>query len=436
MGLLLVVASASCRQVFGIDDPSAGDAGSTGDAPAAIDAMTCAAASVECVGPDSLRTCTAPGVAPMFDACSWGCLGVGAGTDGNEAPHCGALQPQGGGVTPADLEDMSALADLTLQNATINATTGEILVGQTSVRAAGLGVIAGIDYEVRGKVAVFRMASALLGSVALTGVYPIALVANGDITISGDVDARGACTDRIGGPGGGNGGVSRNTGVGTGGGVGATGDTDAGGGAGYGAVGGAGGTSGFTPAAGGPAYGDATIMALLGGSGGGAGGASSATLSARGGGGGGGVQLVSNASIIVAGSINAGGCGGAGGATAPGGGGGGGGGGTVLLEAPDITVVGAVAANGGGGGGGGASAQPGSNATADAVAAVGGPSNHGDGGAGGNAAHPAGNAGANNAYAGGGGGAVGRLRFETRDGTVSGLGTTSPTPVTATATVQ
>ena len=82
------------------------------------------------------------------------------------------------------------------------------------------------------------------------------------------------------------------------------------------------------------------------------------------------------------------------------------------------------------------SSQPGGNATADAVAAVGGASNHGVGGAGGNAAHPAGNAGANNTYAGGGGGAVGRLRFETRGGTVNGFGTTSPTPVTATATVQ
>ena len=439
MGLLLV---AGCRQVFGIDDPGTGDAGPSGDAPPGPDALVCAAASIDCIGPNTLRTCTERGVEPMFESCGWGCLagadpGSGGGNE-NTSPHCGLLQPQGGAVTPADLQDMSALADLSLSGATINASDGSILLGLTEYRAPGLGVISGIDYEVRGKVAVFRASTVTLGQISLTGAYAVALVANGDITITGDVDARGACADKTGGPGGGNGGTTRNNGSGTGGGVGANAVADGGGGAGYGATGGAGGTGTVIGGAnGGAAYGDATIMALVGGSGGGSSGAQSAALAARGGGGGGGVQLVSNQNMIITGTINAGGCGGFAGTSDPSGGGGGGGGGTVLLEAPAITLVGAVAANGGGGGGGGPGASPGANATADGIAAVGGTSNHGDGGAGGNAAHPGGNAGVNNAtYSGGGGGAVGRLRFETRSGTVNGIGTTSPMPVTATANVQ
>lgn len=438
MGLALVVGAASCRQVFGIDDPSTGDAGSSGDSPVAIDATTCTAATVDCIGANTLRTCSGPGVAPMIESCDWGCLPSSA-SDSNSDPHCGVLQPQGGAVTPADLQDMSALADLALSGATINTSDGSILVGSTQYRAPGLGVIAGVDYEVRGKVAVFRASSVVLGQIALTGAYSVALVANGDITITGDVDARGACTDKTGGPGGGNGGASRSGGVGTGGGAGGNSVGDGGGGGGYGAVGGAGGTGTIVGSGpnGGPAYGDAAIITLVGGSGGGSSGAQTLALAARGGGGGGGVQLVSNRNLTITGTINAGGCGGVAGAGDPSGGGGGGGGGTVLLEAPMIILVGTVAANGGGGGGGGPGSSPGANASADDVASIGGASNHGDGGAGGNAAHPGGNPGANNTtYSGGGGGAVGRLRFETRGGTVNGFGTTSPTPVTATATVK
>lgn len=417
--------------MFGIHDPSAGDAGATDSGPD-IDAMVCTEASLTCAGASTLRTCTAPGVQPMQQHCSWGCIEG----DASKLPHCGVLQPQGGAVTPADLGDMSALADVSASNASINATTGQIVVGQTTLRGPGLGVISGIDYEVRGKVAMFRMRSAVFGAVAIAGAYAVAIVSNGDITVTGAVDAQGPCTDRTGGPGGGAGGTLRGDGAGSGGGGGVTADPDGGGGGGYGSTGGDGGAGFATANTGGASYGDATIMALVGGSGGGAGGEGTAALSARGGGGGGGLQLVSNANVIVTGTINAGGCGGASGANGPGGGGGGGAGGTVLLEAPGITIVGAVAANGGGGGGGGAGSMPGGNATADEIAAIGGASNHGIGGAGGNGAHPAGNAGANNAYSGGGGGAVGRLRFETLTGTVNGFGATSPMPSVAAATVQ
>ena len=429
MGLLLVV---GCRQVFGIHDPGASDDQAI-DAQPDIDAAACTAVAIQCVGPNELRTCSTLGAAPTFDDCGWGCVDDGA----TLGPHCGVLQPAGGAVTPMDLQDMSALADVDLANATVNGTDGSILLGQTTLRAPGLGVISGIDYEVRGKVAVFRMSSALVADVALTGAYAIAIVTNGDLTIGGAVDARGACADKTGGPGGSNGGVNHNVGAGLGGGNNGTSEPDGGAGAGYGAAGGNGGSDGLNVVSGGASYGDAAITALVGGSGGGGGGTTNATASAHGGGGGGGIQLVSNSSIVITGTINAGGCGGLPGITSPGGGGGGGGGGTVLLEAPSISIVGAVAANGGGGGGGGTGAVAGGNATPDAVAAAGGSSPHGAGGAGGNAIHSAGNAGANNlSYAGGGGGAVGRLRFETRGGTTNGFGTTSPMPVIAAANVQ
>ncbi|HEY6039479.1 MAG TPA: hypothetical protein VIV58_34605, partial [Kofleriaceae bacterium] len=70
LGLILV---AGCRQVFGIHDPSAGDAGATDSGPD-IDAMVCNEASLTCVGASTLRTCTAPGVQPMQEHCSWGCI--------------------------------------------------------------------------------------------------------------------------------------------------------------------------------------------------------------------------------------------------------------------------------------------------------------------------------------------------------------------------
>jgi len=430
LGLILV---AGCRQVFGIDDPGAGDAGTIA-ADADVDAMTCTSASLTCIAGSTLQTCTAPGVEPMLEHCGWGCVDG----DAQRLPHCGVLQPHGGALAAADLQDMAALADVSATSATINTSTGQILVGPTTLRAAGLGVIAGIDYEVRGKVAVFRMRTAVLGDVSLTGAYAAALAANGGITITGAIDARGSCTDRIGGPGGSNGGSSRSDGAGPGGGGGVAQGADGGGGAGHVATGGMGGaTIVLGGAPGGPAYGDAMITALVGGSGGGAAGSATTATGARGGGGGGAVQLVSNTSLIITGTINAGGCGGESGGGAPGGGGGGGAGGSVLLEAPTITIAGAVAANGGGGGGGGPGAFSGGNATADAVAAPGGTSGHGAGGDGGALAHPAGNAGAmNSTYPGGGGGAAGWLRFETVDGNVSALGTTSPMPSIAPANVQ
>jgi hypothetical protein len=428
LALLLV---GGCRQVFGIHDPGSDEHG--GDALAIdFDAATCPMASLECLGSDVLRTCTGPGAIAQDTRCGWGCFdadSVGA--------HCGVVQPAGGAVIPTDLQDLDTLAELALEGATIDSSSGTIVVGQTTVRSAGLGVISGIDYEVRGGVAVFRARSALLGDLALTGAYPIAIAVDGDVAITGDIDARGPCTTKLGGPGGAAGGANHNGGSGAGGGGGGNSQTVAGAGAGYGAIGGDGGAGMGNRTTGGPTYGDPLIAALVGGSGGGAGGASVLQQSPHGGGGGGGVQLVSNSRIILTGTINAGGCGGLGGDQITASGAGGGAGGTVLLEAPMISLAGSIGANGGGGGGGGPNGVDGANATTDPAGASGGNSTDGKGGAGGAGSHPAGGLGmSSGTYSGGGGGAAGRLHFESLSGQLDGFGTTSPTPVTSVAVVR
>jgi hypothetical protein len=364
--------------------------------------------------------------------CAWGCLA----SDGT--PHCGALVPRGGAVSQADTTDFTGLTDQNIQSATIDGSGGTITSGNGTIRGAGQGIQNGIDYEVRGGVAIFRMKSVLLdGPITFAGPYAIAIVVDGHLGAAGDFNLHGACTDKSGGPGGFAGGILRNGGGGAGGGAGASGGGGqaGGGGGGYGAVGGSGGTS-TQMVDGGAIYGDATIATLVGGSGGGAGNAMSSNLSARGGGGGGALQLVANGDIAVTGTINAGGCGGAAGAAGPGGGGGGGAGGTLLLEAPTVVITGSMAVNGGGGGGGGVDGTAGATGALGPANALGGDSLQGHGGSGGAGDLPTGTNGQGNMqYCGGGGGGVGRIRLETRTGTIGGLGTVSPPLASSAATV-
>jgi hypothetical protein len=385
------------------------------------DAGPCVMQSAECFG-DVLRTCSGSGVLPVDTTCGWGC-----GSSGS--PHCLQIVPAGGAVMPGDVGlGSDALMDTALVsgNTIINSDDGTIKLGATTLRSAGTGVIAGIDFELRGaNAAMFRFKSLMLvGTVYLRGHRAVALVADGAVDVGAIVDAHGSCAGSAGGPGGFNGGTDGSTGLGDGGGSGSDGQSQGGGGGGYGGRGGDGGNGNDSnsPILGGSASGSDAILVLVGGAGGGGAGAGGGGQNGIGGGGGGALQIVSNMRITIAndGGVNAGGCGGRSGGGGNDGGGGGGAGGTILLEAPTVQILGALAVNGGGGGGGAAGNQlPGGNGSLDrnpalgaagnAVGGIGGAANMLDGMAGGTTG----------GKGGGGGGGVGRIRFNTRGGSAS-----------------
>jgi len=380
------------------------------------DTGECLAANASCVG-DTLRTCARPGASVIETSCSWGC-------ESNGPAHCRRIAPTGGGVVPADLDpdNFAGVVSYSLAG-TIDGGLGTI----NGTAASSLG----IGYQLVNGIAVFRFKDLAVGVVRLTGSQPIALVADGPITIAGAIDVAGPCTTspEIAGAGGGNGGTTSGAdGQLLGGGAGgANTGLGGGGGGGYGGVGGVSGGGEF----GGPSYGDDTITTLRGGGGGGAGkGIGSGSF--VGGGGGGAIQLVSNTSIELAasGSINAGGGGGQRGVDVTDEGGGGGAGGTIVLEAPFVHLgaTSALAVNGGGGGGaGGGTSHAGAAGGLTRTPAAGGTNGAGGaGGDGGAAAVPNGSPGLGGATAGGGGGAVGRIRINTRGGSATIDGVMSP----------
>lgn len=369
----------------------------------------CAAPSTSCASDTVLRTCAAEGATAVETECAWGCVSAAA------TARCGTLMPAGGVITPLDF-DPAGLADIVLTDTTINTDDGEIL----GVRPRDPGVKNGIDFQKPGNASVFRLKSLrITGTVLLAGRRAIAIVAQEAITLEGLVDGRGdpicANAGKDAGPGGFDGGNAKSNAAGPGGGAGTSAGDSGGGGGGHG---GTGGTGGGTGGAGGLAFGRAELSMLVGGGGGGGGGSGNA--SGTGGGGGAALQLASGTSITIAatGDINAGGCGGDQGDGGSDGGGGGGAGGTILLEAPRIVIAGRLAVNGGGGG---TRLGFGGHATLGRTPAPGGiapTTANGNGGPGGAGATLAGGMPVGGTF-GAGGGAVGRMRFHTREGTVT-----------------
>jgi hypothetical protein len=404
----------------------------TGDA-APPDAGACLSApSSECADDLTLRECITVNEQPIDTNCPWGCV------TGNSDSHCGIVRPYGGGAMPDDTDpdNFDGLEPVVLSGATIDGTAGTISGVPDS----------GFDYIPRAgnTIGVFRFKRLTIdGTVKLVGTRAIVLLSDGPIVVSGLLDAKGPCTfDDAAiepGPGGFKGGKENiDSGLGPGGGRVGTAQAGAGGG-GHGGAGGDGGSIplGASGGLGGVVNGTATIDILVGGSGGGA--TAGGGGHARGGGGGGAIQLISNVRITLApgGAIDAGGCGGdsgAGGSTD--GGGGGGAGGAILLEAPVIDGPGTLAVNGGGGGAGDDSEMKETRPTGygeagrlDRAAAAGaiGSATGAGGGRGAAAATYTGEIGAPSAlHAGGGGGAVGRIRLNTRLGTVAATGEMSP----------
>jgi hypothetical protein len=337
-----------------------------------------------------------------------------------------------------------------------NCGTGDLALGTSTIDTTNLtaGTLpAGVTFDATAQsaggaqVAVLHVRgfSVTGGVVKVTGSRPLVIVACGDVTISGTLDASAAGATP------GAGGAASNMGTGAG----AAGQhvgmsTDSGGGgAGFATAGGAGGdASGELQlvarggAAGSP-YGDTAQATLEGGSGGGRGSPGDAQCPTQpGGAGGGAIQIYSTSSIHVTGGINVGGGGGAAGLPCggmfSGAGSGGGSGGALYLQAPSVTIDGTLAANGGSGGGagsGGGSGQPGHNGALDNQPAPGGAGGGPAGGRGGNgaAATTAPETAPNSDFmsgsnSGGGGGAVGRIRILTQAGNYNDNGTISPPP--------
>lgn len=436
------------------------------DAPLSPDAPPCAAT---CDG-DVLTTCAPAGTV----TCAAGCTETGGG-------RCLVFQPSNG--VPPDFAT-GAAATLTVPSDRIyvfDTDDGSVTSYNTShgdaqsVRAVGIGVVSMIKFETRTQsnapeLAIWGLTSltqpAGTGKIAFRGSRAAVLLASGPIELHGLVDASGGQTDagedcrECAGPGGGAG-ATKTT---------AAGGCAPGGNGNYssnawetGAAGGGMATQGASGATslipGGSPSSISTCSGVtlepLGGGGGGGRAAMNGTAGgdAVGGGGGGGLQLTSLDKILIDGAsaeVYVGGMGGEGSAAVYGGGGGGAGG-AILLEAPAITLGnGAAIAANGGGGGAGHDANPGAYGRSDTTAAAGGAGsggvggNNGSGGAGGVTSNAAavtgrpGNGTGGQDGTGGGGGAAGRIRLNTRVGSVPTTtgAVVSPAPSTGTRAAQ
>ena len=219
------------------------------------------------------------------------------------------------------------------------------------------------------------------GSLTVTGLNPLVVLAERDAQITGsiDVSARGVQPGPGGGVGGANGVAAGGPRAGT---PGLTADANEDGGGGGGGACGPGGPGGRGDSGMGGGGGTAATAAwelepLTGGSGGAVGpddGEIGTMFAGAGGGGGGAIQITSQRSILVGGAILAGGGGGGGGDVRGGdtgaAGGGGGSGGSILLEAPVVSFAGGHRANAAGGGGGGSAGNTSGSAGQDGADAI------------------------------------------------------------------
>ena len=356
-----------------------------------VDLCGCTAGATTC-GSDQQSVCNADGMSVTTSTCSLGCKSDGTA--------CNTFVPSNG-LGPA-LAAAAAQPDAIIPSgATIDTDTGTIVV----LGGTQLNISSTIVARPSGSIRVFSAQSFVVGGATVSGTFPLALVAVGDVTINGHLDA--SANGSVAGAGAQSGvapcaGTSDpDTGPGAGGGGNAT---PGGSGGAYIAVGEPGGVAitGFDVLIGGcPGGGTAqTPDPLVGGAGGGA------------------IQIVSATSVTLSGVVDVGGGGGQAST-------GGGSGGLVIIESPVVAIglAGGIAANGGGGGG----CQNGADATPDSTAAKGGAHCIGNdalngGGLGGTGAAPPGGGeldttSSSDTLLGGGGGAAGRARVATADGT-------------------
>ena len=303
-------------------------------------------------------------------------------------------------------------------NSTINTTTGAVFNGASDITAT-------TPSETFGGIRVFWFSDlSIAGTLKVSGTAPLALVVDGNVTITGTLDV--SADAATSGPGAQSGvcvGESTDSQV----------PAPGAGGSGRYQLGFPGGNSGTTPGgAGGATSPSSTIEPLVGGCRGGTatGRSGVAVYNASGGGGGGAVQIVSRGTVSVTGSgvIDASAGGGRGGYIAGVGtassGGGGGSGGSILVEAPQVVIDGSsvvLSTKGGAGGGVGQGAHGQDGGTGPGTASGGVNGSNPAGGRGGNESTfpSAGENGGVGVSGAGGGGGVGETLLNTTSGSVN-----------------
>ena len=387
--------------------------GSIGGEPNTCIAVTCTPGEFEACRGDRALTCNTAGDNYELVECQYGCSAEANGCKACDAPECEKhiipkyVPDACNQLTTAGALSISASTTFDTGNA-LNCTTTITQVDGPEICVLRHGTI-NIDRN---------------QTLTVIGSRALALVADRDISIDGEIDAR-ARFD----------GVSNNNGPGGGTRKSGTSVNVAGGGAGYRTAGGSGGTTTNGGAANGGAVGPspASSTVLLGGA--------QPVAAANGGlpgGGGGALTLIScRGKVSVSGLVDVnGGGGGAGRLTNFGQvyrmAAGGGSGGTVVLQGMSVVVTGQLFANGGGGGGGGnfdaGNGSGGLRSTQPAPGGLGAAAPSMNGGFGGSATIPPGDgngSGGDPAYGGAGGGSTGYLATYTPQGVMPTL-----TPVT------
>lgn len=395
----------ACGSVSGQTTDASSGSGDQ-DAMGSGSAATCTAGEALSCANDTLVRCGTDGITHESIACQLGCHATEV--------RCNDVDPSNSLASYLDQTAGKPTLDLG-SSATIDTTTGQVNVDGNAVQIASF--VVGNAPQVR----VFVVGSLVANDVSVSGTNALAIVADGELRVSGHLSLSAKSYDRP-GPGS----LSSLPCEGKPTGVGNSAYSGAGGG-GFGTAGARGGTVNNTATsnvqtggAGGGTIGNTTLTPLRGGC---DSGLFSGSVRGRGGGA---VQLVSRTKILVEGIISANGSSSAGGGS----------GGGILLEAPAVVISGNVVANGGAGAAGGFAPKAGEDGRTDSTPATGAtatdPASSGNGGNGAAGATGA-TAGQDKTvngivFGGHGGGGVGRIRINT---TATGLTTTgivSPNP--------
>jgi hypothetical protein len=292
--------------------------------PADASAPLCAANSTRCDANRLIR-CDATGHERPAETCAFACVpGLAAA-----ASHCASIRPT---YAPEACDGQAAEPTRVLTDSATFDTGGADCTGGVLMQPPNHVEVCVVRY---GTFSIVHGAT-----LKVVGVRALAIVADGDLDLAGNIDL--SASGRGDGPGGGrvsSGVTAMGSGL----------DSMGSGGAGFTQAGGSGGGGSH------PAGGAATSPQLQGFLEGGPRGGGA--FPAYGGGGGGALALVScHGTVRVSGTIGAGGGGGSGGAPAgqfqAWGGGGGGAGGMVVIQGTAVEVQGNLYANGGAGGGG------------------------------------------------------------------------------------
>jgi hypothetical protein len=410
-GLLLASCSFDKPADIGEEDAATGDAATT-DTPL-FDAtpLDCEPDSIVCDdGTDTYVDCGSDGTAEFVLDCPLGCSG--------SEEKCVDVDPSNGLAIYLDMASTGPDVAFT-GTSTIDGTT--VFNGATSVEVPTF-LVGGVQ------VFVFRSLS-VAGTLRITGDEPVAFIVDGDVMITGTIDA--SADGWMGGPGGLFGYDEDDSDSCTGAGNSGASPTPGAGGGGHYNTGGVGGsTTVASGSTGGATTGTVDLQPLRGGC---AGGYVLESEMSYGGGGGGGLQITSRTRIsltsLAAIDASGGGANLASSGTSARGGGGGGSGGSILLEAPQVTIEGAgvaVSTKGGGGSSvyaGTGTSWRGQDGGVGASAAAGGTNGGLPGGGQGGTETLAPGSGQSAATSGqdggGGGGSVGRARFNTTSGAIN-----------------